>query len=154
MINIQYEDFSIDDLSSQLKKQAGNNAGAICTFTGLVREIDQSEQPKLTALSLEYYPGMTEKALDAIAEQAKAKFSLAAIIIVHRVGKLSATEQIVFVGTASEHRQSAFDGCQFIMDYLKNDAPFWKKEYREDGTENWIEQKQSDREATSKWLTD
>ena len=151
MISIQREDFSMDDLVQQLKQQAGNKTGAICTFTGLVREFDQPNQSELIALSLEHYPGMTEKALAAIAEQAKNRFLLSAIIIVHRVGKLQVNEQIVFVATASEHRRSAFDGCQFIMDYLKNDAPFWKKEYRADGSENWIDQKQSDRDSLKNW---
>jgi len=151
MICVQHEDFSVDSLFEQLKNEAGSNAGAISTFTGLVREFDQPKQARLTALSLEHYPGMTEKALAEIADQAKHQFSLSAIVIVHRVGKLSVGERIVYVGTASGHRKSAFDGCQFIMDFLKNDAPFWKKEFRDDGSENWIEQKQSDRDATKKW---
>ena len=151
MISIQQEDFSVDDLFEKIKIEAGNNAGAICTFTGLVREIDQPDQAKLSALGLEHYPGMTEKALGAIADDAKNRFSLSAIIIVHRVGKLQVGERIVYVATSSEHRSSAFEGCQYIMDYLKNDAPFWKKEFREDGSENWIDQKQSDRDATKKW---
>lgn len=151
MIYVQKEDFAVDELFEQLKLAAGNNAGAICTFTGLVREVDQKDQPKLIALSLEHYPGMTEKALAAIAEDAKNKFSLSSIMIVHRVGKLSVGERIVYVGTSSEHRKSAFDGCEYIMDFLKNEAPFWKKEFREDGCEKWIKQKQSDRDATKKW---
>ena len=151
MISIQHKDFSLEELSDQLKLQAGVNVGAICTFTGLVRELDQPNQAKLTALSLEHYPGMTEKCLDTIAKEAKTRFLLSAIIIVHRVGKLQVGEQIVYVGTASEHRRSAFEGCQYIMDYLKNDAPFWKKEYRADGTEKWIDQVQTDRDAKNNW---
>ncbi|MCP3673262.1 MAG: molybdenum cofactor biosynthesis protein MoaE [Gammaproteobacteria bacterium] len=151
MISVQEEDFSNNELFEQLKLNAGNNAGAICSFTGLVREVDQKDQSKLIALSLEHYPGMTEKALSAIAEDAKNKFSLSSIIIVHRVGKLSVGERIVYVGTSSVHRKSAFDGCEYIMDFLKNDAPFWKKEFREDGCEKWIEQKQTDRDAVQKW---
>ena len=153
MISIQQDDFSVEDLFINLKDLAGNNAGAICTFTGLVRENDQPLQPKLLMLSLEHYPGMTEKELTKIAEDAKNKFLLSAVIVVHRVGKLSVGERIVYVGTCSEHRKSAFDGCQYIMDYLKNDAPFWKKELREDGSENWIDQKGSDRDAALKWDT-
>jgi len=120
-------------------------------FTGLVREKDQPGQSPLTALKLEHYPGMTEKALAAIAEDAKKRFSLSSVVIVHRIGKLEVGERIVFVGTSSEHRESAFNGCQFIMDYLKNEAPFWKKEFREDGSENWIEQKQSDVDTIKNW---
>lgn len=151
MIKIQEDDFSIAELSGLLKTEAGNNSGAICIFTGQVRETDQAGQAKLIALRLEHYPGMTEKSLNEIASKATERFSLSSVVIVHRVGKLASGEQIVFVGTASEHRQSAFDGCQYIMDFLKNDAPFWKKEYREDGTENWIEQKTSDVDAMEKW---
>ena len=81
----------------------------------------------------------------------QAIFALSAIIIIHRVGKLAVGDKIVYVGTASEHRKLAFEGCQFIMDYLKNDAPFWKKEYREDHSENWIEQKKSDLDAAKDW---
>jgi len=151
MIAIQEDDFSIENLFEQIKQQAGNNAGAISTFTGLVREKDQPGQSPLTALKLEHYPGMTEKALAAIAEDAKKRFSLSSVVIVHRIGKLEVGERIVFVGTSSEHRESAFNGCQFIMDYLKNEAPFWKKEFREDGSENWIEQKQSDVDTIKNW---
>ena len=131
---------------------SGNNAGAINAFTGLVREVDKEKQAKLSALYLEHYPAMTEQSLLEIAEKALLKFSLSAIIIVHRVGKLSVGEQIVYVAASSAHRKSSFEGTQFIMDFLKNDAPFWKKEFREDGSEKWIEQKQSDRDASSNWL--
>ncbi|MCP4273034.1 MAG: molybdenum cofactor biosynthesis protein MoaE [Gammaproteobacteria bacterium] len=151
MIAIQEEDFSIESLFEQIKQQAGINAGAISTFTGLVREKDQPGQAPLTALKLEHYPGMTEKALTAIAKDAKKQFSLSSIVIVHRIGKLEVGDRIVFVGTSSEHRKSAFNGCQFIMDYLKNDAPFWKKEFRKDGSESWVEQKQSDVNTIKNW---
>ena len=151
MITIQEDDFSIENLFEQIKQQSGKNAGAISTFTGLVREKDQPGQSPLTALKLEHYPGMTEKALVAIAEEAKERFSLSSVVIVHRIGKLAVGERIVYVGTSSEHRESAFNGCQFIMDYLKNEAPFWKKEFREDGSENWIEQKQSDVDTIKNW---
>ncbi len=151
MIKIQKNKFDIDELLEQLSKEGGNSVGAIATFTGLVREYDHPNQSPLTALELEHYPGMTEVALEKIVATAKLRFSLSAVILVHRVGRLSIGESIVFVATASEHRQSAFDACQFIMDYLKNDAPFWKKEFREDGSETWIEQKQSDVDATKQW---
>jgi molybdopterin synthase catalytic subunit len=151
MIKVQQEDFKQDHLMEQLQSEAGNNAGAICTFTGLVRETDVKDQSKLTALSLEHYPGMTESALTKIADNAKNRFQLSAVIIIHRVGKLVVGDKIVYVGTASEHRKLAFEGCQFIMDYLKNDAPFWKKEYREDHSESWIEQKKSDLDAAKNW---
>lgn len=152
-ISVQHEDFSLDKLQLVLKQNAGQNLGAICSFVGLVRETDQTDQAKLIALSLEHYPGMTEKALTDIATSALQKFNLSSIVIVHRVGKLNVGEQIVYVGTSSEHRLETFEACQYVMDYLKNKAPFWKKEFREDGSEKWIEQKDSDKNALKKWRT-
>jgi len=109
MIKIQTDDFSQDELFNQIQLEAGKNVGAISTFTGLVREIDRSDQVKLTALSLEHYPGMTENALIEISEKAKRRFELSAVIIIHRVGKLVVGENIVYVATASSHRKSAFE---------------------------------------------
>ena len=111
MIKIQHQDFSIDVLIDEIKLLAGTNAGAICTFIGQVREVDEPGQAKLTALSLEHYPGMTEKALETISNNAISKFNLSAVVIVHRVGKLLTGDNIVFVGTSSEHRKYAFEGC-------------------------------------------
>lgn len=122
--------------------------GAVVTFTGLVREVDNSKE--IIALELEHYPGMTEKSLHKIAEQAAQRWQLQAIHIVHRVGRLEAAAPIVAIGIASAHRLAAFNACEFIMDYLKNDAPFWKKEIRGDG-QQWVEAKQSDINAKARW---
>ena len=99
---------------------------------------------------LEHYPGMTEKHLQAIEDDAKSKWKLLATRIIHRVGELNPKDQIVFVGTASAHRQDAFDAAQYMMDYLKNNAPFWKKQSSASGGQ-WIESKQSDHEALERW---
>ncbi len=122
--------------------------GAVVTFTGLVRDLDQ--QKNIIALELEHYPGMTEQTLRNIAEQACAKWPIQAVHIVHRVGRLAAGDPIVAIGIASAHRVAAFNACEFIMDFLKNDAPFWKKEIRPDG-EQWVEAKQSDVDAKARW---
>lgn len=132
----------------QRLQQCQPTPGAIVTFTGLVRDLDNDKT--IVALELEHYPGMTEKALHTIALQAAELWPLHAVVIQHRIGYLTAGEPIVAIGVASAHRRDAFDGCQFIMDYLKNDAPFWKKEIRTDG-QSWIEAKQSDIDAKARW---
>ncbi|MDO6565229.1 molybdopterin synthase catalytic subunit MoaE [Amphritea sp. 1_MG-2023] len=147
MVSIQSEDFSIADLSEQVRAQDLSN-GAIVTFTGVVREL--ASGPVLQAMYLEHYPGMTEKALARIIEQARQRWSLGNVVVVHRVGELTLNDNIVFVGVASAHRLAAFQAAQFIMDYLKRDAPFWKKEITTAG-ENWVEAKQSDLDAADRW---
>lgn len=160
MIRIQTADFSLDEEYRKLRELAGD-AGAIVTFTGLVRELydstsEQQAQPKagqqgkIHSLYLEHYPGMTEKSLQKISDQAAQKWPLLASCIIHRVGQLTAREQIVFVGTASAHRQDAFDSAQFMMDFLKSNAPFWKKQSSDSGS-SWIESKQSDTQALDRW---
>ncbi|WP_286238712.1 molybdopterin synthase catalytic subunit MoaE [Neptuniibacter halophilus] len=147
-IYIQNEEFDIGTLSEQVRAADGSS-GALVTFTGIVRELEVADS-HLDALFLEHYPGMTEKALHAIADQARQRWELGNIVICHRVGRLSLNENIVFVGVGSAHRQNAFDAAQFIMDYLKKDAPFWKKEITDQG-ESWVEQKQSDLDAADNW---
>ena len=160
MISIQTEDFSLEEEYQRLRKLAGD-AGAIVTFTGLVRELYDSsgmteeqqnaaQQGKVHTLYLEHYPGMTEKSLQQISDQAAEKWPLLASCIIHRVGELTAREQIVFVGTASAHRQDAFESAQFMMDYLKSNAPFWKKQNSAAGSA-WIESRQSDADALDRW---
>lgn len=127
---------------------AGRNLGAICTFVGLVRET--GDRPDIKGLILEHYPGMTEKAIAAIAEEAGRRWTLEAIHVVHRIGTLSLGERIVFVGVSSSHRQDAYAACEFVMDYLKARAPFWKKEWSENGAQ-WVEQKESDRKRAQRW---
>jgi molybdopterin synthase catalytic subunit len=152
MISVQEQDFDLGAEYSLLRESAGD-AGAITIFTGLVREIydqSQTDDSKVNFLYLEHYPGMTEKSLQSIVDQANTKWSLLATRLVHRVGHLSPGDQIVFVGTASAHRQDAFDAAQFIMDYLKNKAPFWKKQGANESAV-WIESRDSDEAALLKW---
>ncbi|PCJ26085.1 MAG: molybdopterin synthase catalytic subunit [SAR86 cluster bacterium] len=152
MITIQTDDFDLAEEYRNLRSVAGD-AGAIVTFTGLVRELynpADSESDKIQTLFLEHYPGMTEKCLQQICDQANKKWPLLATRIIHRVGELSAKEQIVFVGTASAHRSDAFESAQFMMDYLKSNAPFWKKQ-SSGGQSSWVDSKQTDKDALKRW---
>ena len=141
MITIQEADFNQHELYESLRNDSA--IGAIVTFTGLVREFAGGEP-----LSLEHYPGMTEKLLQNIINEASARWPIEAVEIVHRVGELAPTEQIVFVGVASAHRQAAFEACHYIIDLLKTRAPFWKKEGH-----TWVEAKESDTHAAAQWLS-
>lgn len=146
-ITITHDDFDIATLHSALK--AGNvQEGALVTFTGLVREFSSGDN--VVALELEHYPQMTEQLLLTIAQQAQKRWQLGRISIYHRIGYLPLGEQIVFVGVSAKHRQSAFDGAQFIMDYLKTQATFWKKEHFANRSQ-WVEFKASDLQAQQKW---
>ncbi len=152
MIAVQYEDFDVAALYRRLLEQAGN-AGAVVMFTGLVREFyeaDGSDRSSVQTLTLEHYPGMTEKSLQAIVDRARERWTLEACRVVHRVGTLAAGEQIVFVGVASAHRGEAFEAAQFIMDYLKTSAPFWKKQATRHGSE-WVEAKAADTRSAERW---
>ena len=146
-ILVQQEDFSVEQ-EVNLLRQKSSNTGAVVTFTGLVRDIHGSS--KVDSLYLEHYPGMTEKSLAAIVKQAQERWPLLETTVIHRVGSLKATEQIVFVGVSSEHRRAAFEACEFIMDYLKTRAPFWKKTFDEKG-DHWVEAKESDFESSDRW---
>ncbi|KPD21834.1 molybdopterin synthase catalytic subunit MoaE [Idiomarina abyssalis] len=144
-VRVQQEDF---DLATEYQRLAQNKqCGAVVTFTGLVRD---SVEGGLRGLELEHYPGMTEKALTDIVEEAQKRWDLRGVTVIHRVGYLSLNEQIVMVAVASGHRQAAFSAASFIMDYLKTQAPFWKKEHTEEG-EHWVEAKQSDQQAAEQW---
>ncbi len=145
-IQVQEEDFNIAEVNRELC--AGrSDVGAVASFIGLVRDMPQNRLQKMT---LEHYPGMTEKSLGKIAETALQRWKILDIAIIHRVGELKPADQIVLVSVVSAHRKAAFAACEFIMDYLKTDAPFWKKETNEQG-ENWVEAKASDNEARGKW---
>lgn len=146
-VNVQTEDFNIGELSEQVRADDATS-GAIVTFTGIVREMEQGDQ--LEALYLEHYPGMTEKALESIVDQARERWDLGNVVVVHRVGTLGLNANIVFVGVGSAHRDNAFQAACFIMDYLKRDAPFWKKEITNVG-ETWVEQKKTDLDAAEDW---
>ena len=152
MISIQHEDFDLKHEYQQLRKTAGD-AGAIVIFTGLVREIHaeaNGESSTVKSLHLEHYSGMTEKSIEAIVDEAKARWVLLAVQVIHRVGKLVPGDQIVMVGISSAHRRDAFDAAEFIMDYLKSKAPFWKKQYTGKDSQ-WIESRESDDEAIARW---
>lgn len=146
-VSVQIADFSIEK-EYDLIKGSGQGQGAVVTFSGLVR--DNNLGKEVTGLFLEHYPGMTEKLLIEICHKAIKRWQLAAVTVIHRVGKLGLNDQIVFVGVSAKHRNAAFEGCQFIMDYLKTQAPFWKKEYSIDG-DKWVDAKVSDTEATQRW---
>jgi molybdopterin synthase catalytic subunit len=146
MIKVQSEDFDITEEVAALTK-GRKDIGAVVTFTGLVR--DTSDQ-SLEAMTLEHYPGMTEKQLQQIEREAHQRWPLQASLIIHRHGRLTPGEQIVLVITASAHRQAAFDAASFLMDWLKTKAPFWKQEETSDGN-TWVEAKEEDDSAADKW---
>lgn len=148
MISIQTEDFDLGHEYHQLRLKAGDS-GAVVTFTGLVREWDK-QADNIASLTLEHYPGMTEKSLQKIIDEANARWDLLATRVIHRVGELQPGEQIVLVATASAHRQAAFSAAEFIMDYLKSRAPFWKKQQTDSGS-HWVEQRLSDSDALNRW---
>ena len=145
-IVVQTEDF---DLTTEVEliKSYSPNVGAIVSFIGTVRDLNNES---LVSLTLEHYPEMTEKSLESIANKARDKWELESITIIHRVGTLCIGDQIVLAITTSEHRQEAFDSCNFIMDYLKTDAPFWKKEIS-DKEEKWVEIRETDEKQKSRW---
>jgi molybdopterin synthase catalytic subunit len=146
IIRVQREDFDAAGLQRELL--AGrSDAGAVASFIGLVRDLPDAPLEQMT---LEHYPGMTEKALAGIAEQACERWQVIDLAIVHRVGPLKPADQIVLVMVASRHRGDAFAACEFIMDYLKTEAPFWKKETGETGSK-WVEARASDVAARRKW---
>jgi molybdopterin synthase catalytic subunit len=146
-VRVQREDF---DVGAEIARARAANPkiGAVASFIGIVRDLN--EGATVGSITLEHYPGMTEKSLAAIAEQAKARWNLYDVLIVHRVGTLAPTDQIVLVVATSSHRGDAFAACQFVMDYLKTDAPFWKKEATADGT-RWVDARDSDELARERW---
>jgi len=147
-IRVQEEDFDVGNLLKELC--AGRtDIGATATFVGYVR--DSNLDDDVVSMILEHYPGMTEKALGEIAAEANKRWDLIDTLIVHRVGELRPPDQIVAVVVASFHRGDAFEACEFIMDYLKTRAPFWKKELLKDGTSRWVEARLSDDEAAERW---
>ena len=143
---VQAKDF---DLTTEvnLARSINPQIGAIVSFVGTVRDL-QSET--LKSLTLEHYPEMTEKSLESIVIKARSRWELENITIIHRVGKLLISDQIVLVIVTSKHRQEAFDSCNFIMDYLKTDAPFWKKE-SSDKKEKWVDSSLNDKKQKKRW---
>ncbi|MDH3412774.1 MAG: molybdopterin synthase catalytic subunit MoaE [Gammaproteobacteria bacterium] len=124
------------------------NIGAVASFIGLMR--DRNDGDYVEHMTLEHYPGMTEKAIGEIVDEAKERWKLISVRVIHRVGELEPTDPIVLVVVASSHRRAAFEACDFIMDYLKTRAPFWKKEITRIG-ERWVDSRESDRKAADRW---
>lgn len=149
-IRIQTDDF---DLAAeyQLLRQLDSAVGAVVTFAGLVRDLENNTS--INSLTLQHYPGMTESLLQEIVDQAEARWDLIGITVIHRVGELLPNDQIVFVGVASQHRADAFEAAQFVMDYLKTKATFWKK-VDQDGQQHWVESKGSDQATSERWSAD
>lgn len=151
MIRVQYDDFDVSAVLAELRARCAH-VGAVASFLGTVRDINLGED--VATLSLEHYPGMTERALQRIADQAIERWSLAGVSIIHRVGELAPTDQIVLVATASAHREDALQSCSFIMDFLKTHAPFWKKEVAPDGAAHWVDARESDEQARARWFAE
>lgn len=147
MIRVQSEDFDIGAEIETLR--AGRtDIGAIVSFTGTVRDTAKGES--ISEMTLEHYPGMTEKELERIEQEANDRWPLQASLVIHRIGPMKPGENIVLVVTASAHRQAAFEAAEFLMDYLKTSAPFWKKEEGPDGGD-WVDARDSDDEALKRW---
>jgi molybdopterin synthase catalytic subunit len=147
-VRVQQEDF---DLGAEVRRLAGGRSdiGAIVTFTGVMR--GDNDGRAVAGMTLEYYPGMTEPELARVEAEACNRWPLQASLIVHRVGTLKPGDNIVLVITASAHRQAAFAAAEFLMDYLKTRAPFWKKESGADGTQRWVDAREGDEQAASRW---
>ena len=146
-VRVQTDDF---DVGTESRALQADTVGGIALFVGTVRGLRSDDG--VTAMTLEHYPGMTESELERIEAEARTRWPLEDVTIIHRVGRLLAGDQIVLVATASAHRQAAFDAAQFIMDFLKTDAPFWKAEERA-GKTSWVDARDSDSAARDKWTT-
>ena len=146
-VRVQTADFDIAAEIARLR-QGDRSVGAIASFIGTVRDVNDAST--ITGLTLEHYPGMTEAALEEIVAEARGRFDIRDALVIHRVGALAPGDQIVLVAVTSAHRGTAFEACEFIMDWLKTRAPFWKKERLPDG-ERWVEARASDDEAARRW---
>ena len=146
-VSIQTGDF---DLGQEVAKLRANDqrVGAVCTFTGTVR--DRNDGLSVSSMELEHYPGMTEKAIDAMVDEAVARFAVYGVRVIHRVGLLQPLDQVVMVAVTSAHRGTSFQACEFLMDYLKTQAPFWKKEQTPAGA-RWVDARVADDAALAKW---
>ena len=149
-VRIQEHDFDLSYEVARLREGDGQ-VGAVAVFIGTVRDLNEGSAVK--QMTLEYYPGMTEAALEEIIEQAKSRWDLRNALIIHRIGPLKPQDQIVLVAVTSAHRGEAFSACEFMMDYLKTQAPFWKKEDTPDGA-RWVDARVSDDQALERWSKD
>lgn len=147
IVIVQSEPLDTSQLEAAVAN-ASSKVGAVVSFSGLVRDFNDSGDIK--GLELEHYPGMTEKTLSALLDRAEDRWDLIGASVAHRVGKIWNGEVIVYVSVASQHRKQAFEACEYIMDFLKTDAPFWKKELSDKG-DHWVEAKVSDAEAVNRW---
>ena len=147
MIRVQTEDF---DIGAEISRMTAGNTeiGGLASFVGLVRDYAGNE--KISSMTLEHYPGMTEAALEEIEAEARDRWPLSAVLIIHRVGRLMPGENIMMVAAAARHRKAAFEAAEFLMDYLKTRAPFWKKEETAEGA-RWVDAREADDEAAAKW---
>ena len=147
---VQFEDF---DLSVEIAKLRASDkrVGAVCSFVGTVRDVNDGDA--VSELELEHYPGMTEKSIEATIDEAMARFDIYAVRVIHRVGKLLPMDQIVMVAVTSAHRGESFKACEYVMDYLKTQAPFWKKEQTPEASSaaRWVDARASDDAALAKW---
>lgn len=148
LIRVQDADFDIG-VETRAMTQGRSDIGGLASFTGVVRGTAGGRP--ITSMTLEHYPGMTERALAGIAETARARFALQGCTVIHRVGTLLPGDQIVLVLTAAPHRQAALDGCAFLIDWLKTRAPFWKKECFTDGSTAWVDAREADDAAAARW---
>src|SRR5438067_2979270 len=149
-VRVQTEDFDVAREIAALRARDAR-VGAVVSFIGTVRDIN--DDAPVSQMTLEHYPGMTEKALESIVAQAKERFDIYDALVVHRVGSLHPSDQIVLVAVTGAHRGEAFDACRFVIDYLKTDAPFWKKEETPAGA-RWVDARASDDEAAARWKRD
>ena len=148
-VTIQTQDFDVAAELALLRAQDGR-VGAVCSFVGTVRDRTAGEPGSISSMELEHYPGMTEKAIEAMIDAAHARFDILGARVIHRVGRLAPLDQIVMVAVTSAHRGESFQACEFLMDYLKTQAPFWKKEATPDGA-HWVDARISDDAALAKW---
>lgn len=146
-VRVQSDRFDLGDEAERFTEGVAG-AGAVVTFTGVVRPADVGD---MQAMEIEHYPAMTQKALEQIASDAIARWSLADALVIHRHGRLVPGEKIMMVATAARHRKDAFEAAEYLMDYLKSRAPFWKKEIQQDGTASWVDAKETDEDALKRW---
>jgi molybdopterin synthase catalytic subunit len=146
---IQSQDFDLSEEVARLR-EGDMRVGAVCSFVGLVRDRNGGAADSVQSMELEHYPGMTEKSIEAMIDEAQRRFDIFGARVVHRVGLLQPLDQIVLVAVTSAHRGESFKACEFLMDYLKTQAPFWKKEATPEGS-HWVDARVSDDDALARW---
>jgi molybdopterin synthase catalytic subunit len=146
---IQSQDFDLSEVVARLR-EGDMRVGAVCSFVGLVRDRNGGAADSVQSMELEHYPGMTEKSIEAMIDEAQRRFDIFGARVVHRVGLLQPLDQIVLVAVTSAHRGESFKACEFLMDYLKTQAPFWKKEATPEGS-HWVDARVSDDDALARW---